>query len=95
MKTKGLMVISYAADETLIASLKSCLDMCDIKYVIYKEYGFTDGKFLYKIYIDKNKCTWEQVMREVCRVRPTMFKYENGKYIKDGELYVDCGIVYA
>ena len=49
--------------------------MCCIKYVILKQYDFTDGDSLYEIYIDKNKCTWQQVMREVNRVKSVKFNY--------------------
>ena len=43
-----------------------------------------------KIYIDKASRTWEQVMREVNRVRSVPFRYENGHYIENGMLYSAC-----
>ena len=78
-----LMVIRYSCHEDLIIRLKSCFDMCNIKYVVYKECDFTDGKTLYKILIDKNKCTWNQVMDKINRVKPVKFNYEYGT-IEDG-----------
>ena len=90
MKKKGrLMVIKYQCQENIINRLKSCLDMCAIKYVVFKEYDFTDGNSLYKIYIDRNKCTWEQVKAEVNRVKSTKFNYVSGEYIENGRVFME------
>lgn len=90
MKTQRLMCITYRCTQELIDRLKTCLDMCCIKYVIYKEWDFVGGESYYKIYIDKNKCTWEQVKREVNRVKPVKFRFTNEYYMKDGLLYCPC-----
>lgn len=90
MKKKSrLMVIKYQCQENIINRLRTCLEMCGIKYVVFKEYDFTDGTSLYKIYIDKNKCTWEQVMAEVNRVKPTKFNYVSGEYIDNGRVFME------
>lgn len=90
MKKKNrLMVIKYQCTEDIIERLQTCLDMCCIKYVIFKEYDFTDGNSLYKIYIDKNKCTWEQVKAEVNRVKSTKFNYVSGEYIENGRVFME------
>ena len=83
------MVIKYQCQENIINRLKSCLDMCAIKYVVFKEYDFTDGNSLYKIYIDRNKCTWEQVKAEVNRVQSTKFNYVSGEYIENGRVFME------
>lgn len=90
MKKKNrLMVIKYQCTEDIIERLQTCLDMCCIKYVIFKEYDFTDGDSLYIIYIDKNKCTWKQVMTEVNRVKSTKFSYVSGEYIDNGRVFME------
>ena len=66
------------------------LDMCCVPFVAFCEYEFTDGNHEWKIYIDKASRTWEQVMREVNRVRSVPFRYENGHYIENGMLYSAC-----
>ena len=94
-KNKRLMVIKYSCKEDTIQRLKTCLDMCCIKYVIFKQYDFTDGNSLYEIYIDKNKCTWQQVMREVNRVKSVKFNYVSDSYIdENGRLCTDLGTVF-
>ena len=82
-----IMKIKYPHTEELKNRLHSCLDMCYIPHVI-----FDDGNH-YTIFIDKNKCTWKQVMKEVNRVHPVKFDYVKNHYIKDGKLHEDCGII--
>lgn len=96
MKKKNrLMVIKYQCTEDIIERLQTCLDMCCIKYVIFKECDFTDGDSLYIIYIDKNKCTWKQVMTEVNRVKSVKFNYVSDSYIDDnGRLCTDLGTLF-
>ena len=86
---KRLMVIKYQCQKNIIDRLETCFDMCAIKYVVFKEYDFTDGTSLYKIYIDKNKCTWEQVKAEVNRVKSTKFNYVSGEYIENGRVFME------
>jgi hypothetical protein len=93
-RNKRLMTFTYKCKEDLIDRLKSRLDICNIQYVIFKDYEFTDGDFCYKIFIDKNKCTWGQVMEEVNRVRAVKFRYNNEHYIENGQLYTDV-ILYG
>lgn len=81
------MKIKYPHTEELKDRLHSCLDMCCIPHVIYDDVDY------YTIYIDKGKCTWKQVMQEVNRVHPVMFRYVNDIYIKDGKTYCDCGTI--
>ena len=88
-KTKRLMVIRYYNDDD-VARLKTALDMCCIPFVAFCEYEFTDGNHEWKIYIDKAQHTWEQVMQEVNRVHSVRFRYENGNYIENGNLYTPC-----
>lgn len=79
-----LMKIKYPHTEELKNRLHSCLDMCCIPHVIYDDINW------YTIYIDKGKCTWQQVMQEINRVQPVKFRYENNMYIKNGQTYVVC-----
>ena len=83
--SKRLMKIKYPHDKSLVDRLCTCLDMCCMRYVIYDDYCW------FTIYIDKNKCTWKQVMTEVNRVHAVKFRYESNTWIKDGKVYVDCG----
>lgn len=87
MKSKRIMKIRYPHKEELKDKLHSRLDMCCIPHVICDD---TNG---YTIFIDKGKCTWNQVMQEVNSVHAVMFRYENNTYIKDGQVYVDLGTI--
>lgn len=82
-----LMKIKYPHEEDLKNRLHSCLDMCRIPHVIYD-----DGDW-YTIFIDKGKCTWNQVMGEVNQIHSVKFRYVQKHYIKDGKVYCDCGII--
>lgn len=82
-----IMKIKYPHTEELKNRLHSCLGMCCIPHVIF------DDRSHYTIFIDKDKCTWKQVMTEVNRVYPVKFDYVNNCYIKNGTLYEDCGII--
>lgn len=84
MKKQRIMTITYPHDETKINRLQTCLKMCAIRFVII------DDVINYKIYIDKNKCTWQQVMQEVNRVHAVKFRFRNDMYIKNGLVYVEC-----
>ena len=88
-----LMKIKYPHETKLKDRLHSCLDMCRIPHVV-----FDDGN-CFTIFIDKGKCTWNQVMTEVNRVHAVKFRYVNAMYIRSGEngefeLVEDCGTVY-
>ncbi len=88
-----LMKIKYPHETELKDRLHSCLDMCRIPHVV-----FDDGN-CFTIFIDKGKCTWNQVMTEVNRVHAVKFRYVNAMYIRSGEngefeLVEDCGTVY-
>ena len=87
MKAKRIMKIKYPHDEKIKDNLHTCLDMCCIPHVI-----FDDG-YIYTIFIDKGKRTWQQVKQEVNRVHAVRFRYVNDHYIKNGLLYVDCGTI--
>ena len=81
-----LMKINYK-NKNDVERLKTCFDMCAIRYIIFKEYEFVDGTALYSIFIDKNICKWADVIREINRVHPVKMKYLNNLEIKDGKLY--------
>lgn len=83
-----LMKIKYPHEEELKDRLHSCLDMCCIPHVIYDDIN------CYTIFIDKGKCTWNQVMQEVSRVFAVKFRYVNDMWIENGKTYVDCGTIY-
>lgn len=89
MKKHRIMIIKYPHDESLKDRLHTCLKMCCIPHIII------DNVICYEIYIDKGRCTWEQVMREVNRVKSVKFRFVNNQYIKDGQLYIDCGTIYC
>lgn len=78
---KRLMKIRYPHEQNLVDRLKTCLDMCCIPHIIFDDVNY------FTIYIDRGKCTWNQVMHEVNRVHAVKFGYENGLEIKDGKLY--------
>lgn len=88
MKSRRTMKIRYPHDERLKDRLHSRLDMCCIPHVIY------DDIDEYTIFIDKGKCTWNQVMQEVNSVHAVMFRYVNNICIKDGQAYVDLGTIH-
>jgi hypothetical protein len=92
MEKRRLMLIKYT-DQNHVERLKTCLDMCCMPHVVIKEYEFVDGNALWKIYIDRGKCTWKQVMQEVNRVHPVKFCYVDDHFIKNGILYMDCGVI--
>lgn len=81
-----LMKIIYT-NETDVNRLKTCLDMCAIKYVVHKDYEFIGGGAKYVIFIDKNKCTWNEVIREINRVHSVKMKYVNNMEIRNGLIY--------
>ena len=87
VRKRRLMVIKYQ-DESFVNRLKTCLDMCCIPYVVMKECEFVDGSFLWTFFIDRGKCTWEQVMKEVNRVYPVKFNFVNDRFIENGKLVV-------
>lgn len=82
-----LMKIRYPHIEELKNRLHSCLCMCCMPHVIY------DDVNCFTIYIDKGKCTWKQVMEEINRVHAVKFEYENGVWIQDNTVHVDCGVI--
>ncbi len=84
---RRLMVVKYQ-NQRDVDRLDTCLKMCRLPHVIFKEYEFVGGGALWKIYIDRGNLTWEQVMAEVNRVHATKFEFINdGSYIQDGRLY--------
>lgn len=85
-----LMRIVYTKEKD-VERLKTCLDMCAMRYVVFHDYDFVDGDAHYTIFIDKAKCKWNDVMREVNRVHPVPFKYVNNMEIKNGVLYEVIG----
>lgn len=92
MRNKRLMRIYYSLyDKDLVERLDTCLKMCCMPHVIY------DDKAFYTIYIDKGNSTWEQVKREVNRVKSVKFHFESGVRIEqhNGKYYVveDCGTI--
>ena len=93
MTKRRLMLIHYQTDKDA-ERLKTCLDMCRIPFVAFREYEFIGGGALWKFYIDRGPCSWEQVKREVNRVRAVKFRYVTDFYIKEGTLYQDCGTIY-
>ena len=92
MEKRRLMLIKYT-DQNHVERLKTCLDMCCMPYVVIKEYEFFGGGALWKIYIDRGKCTWKQVMQEVNRVHAVKFRYVDDHFIKNGILYMNCGVI--
>lgn len=81
MKTKRLMEIEYPHQKELIDKLEKALISCNCSYAIF------DDVIKYRIYIDRCKNTWKQIMHEVNSVHAVKFKYRNDCYIKDGKLY--------
>ena len=92
MENRRLMLIEYR-EKPHVDRLKTCLDMCCISHVAIKECEFVGGGELWKIYIDRGRNSWEQVKREVNRVKAVKFKFVNNSYIKDGKIYIDCGTI--
>ena len=89
-----LMKIKYPHETELKDRLHSCLDMCRIPHVIFDDVNY------FTIFIDKGKCTWQQVIAEVNRVHAVKFRYVNDMYIRKGthgkfELVEDCGTIYV
>lgn len=76
-----IMKIRYPHEQKLIDRLKTCLDMCCIPHVVFDDVDF------FTVFIDKGKCTWNQVIREVNRVHAARIEYSNRLKIKDGKLY--------
>lgn len=91
-KNKRLMLIKYR-NEADVNRLDICLKMCCMPHVIFKECEFMDGTALWKIYIDRDRCSWKQVMQEINRVHPTNFRFvSDGSYITaDGLLCIPVG----
>lgn len=83
---RRLMVIEYR-NQNDVDRLKTCLDMCRMPFVAIKECEFVGGGALWKIFIDRGGCSWEQVMREVNRVHPVKFRFVNDEYIENGVLH--------
>lgn len=81
MNTKRLMEIEYPHKKELIDKLEVALANCNCPYVVF------DDVIKYKIYIDKGKNTWKQVMHEVNSIHAVKFGYRNNCYIEDGKLY--------
>ena len=92
MKNRRLMLIEYR-DQKDVNRLDTCLCMCCMPHVVIKEYEFVGGGALWKIYIDRGRNSWEQVKREVNRVKAVKFKFVNNSYIKDEKIYIDCGTI--
>lgn len=87
MKNRRLMVIRYNTSDALANRLKTCLDMCGIPFVAFREYEFIDGDAAWDFFIDRGKLTWNQVMQEVNRVHSVPFRFVNdGSYIENGNL---------
>ena len=82
---KSIRKITYVCQEELIDRLKNRLDECDIRYIIFKDITFTSGDSWYTIYIDKNNLTWNQVRKEVNRIKPVVFEYVDDCYIRYNE----------
>lgn len=74
---KRTLFFQYPKDKNLINRLKTCFDMACIKYVIFEDY------FNYTIYVDKNKCTWQQVIKEINRIKATKYTYTTGERIEE------------
>ena len=91
---KRLMVIKYYNDEDA-ARLKTCLDMCCVPYVSFREYEFVGGGALWRFFIDRGRLTWDQVKDEVNRVRAVPFRYVSGMSIKNGILYDRPQVIYV
>ncbi len=89
MEKRRLMLIEYR-DQNHVNRLDTCLNMCCFPHVIIKEYEFVGGGALWKIYIDRGRGSWEQVKREINRVKAVKFKFINDHYIKNGMVYVNC-----
>ena len=81
MKTKRLMEIEYPHKKELVDKLEDVLTSCNCPYVIF------DDVIKYRIYIDKGKNTWNQVMQTVNSIHTAKFGYRSDCYIEDGKLY--------
>lgn len=83
---KRLMLIECRNDKDA-ERLKTCLDMCCVPFVSFREYEFVCGGALWRFFIDRGRLTWDQVMREVNRVHAVPFRYVSGMSIRNGILY--------
>lgn len=87
MANRKLMVVHYTSDDDSYR-LQTCLKMCCVPFVAFREYEFIGGGAFWKIYIDRGRLSWNEVMHEVNRVRSVKFCWVNdGSYIQDGKLY--------
>ena len=89
MKNKRLMTIKYTNDVDA-ERLKTCLDMCCISFVAFREYEFVGGGALWRFYIDRGRLSWNDVMREINRVHAVKFDFVGGHYIENKTLYSVC-----
>lgn len=92
MKNRRLMVIEYHNDAD-VERLKTILRMCCVPFVMFKEFEFIGGGALWKIFIDKGRLTWKQIMETVNDVRPVRFRYRNDCYIENGVLCTETIII--
>ena len=79
--SRRLMKIKYPHDERLVGRLCTCLDMCCMPHVVHDDYN------CFTIFIDRGRCTWNQVINEVNRVKSVKFRYESNMWIKGGVVY--------
>ena len=54
---RRLMVVKYQ-NQRDVDRLDTCLKMCCLPHVIFKEYEFVGGGALWKIYIDRGSRLW-------------------------------------
>ena len=57
---RRLMVVKYQ-NQRDVDRLDTCLKMCCLPHVIFKEYEFVGGGALWKIYIDRGSLTWSRL----------------------------------
>ena len=86
-RRKRLMKIQYPYNKELINKLKSILDIHALDYVVL------DDVIRFMIFIDRGKLTWEQVMKEINKVHAVKYNFVNDRWIKNGEIYIDCGTI--
>lgn len=84
-----LMIVKYT-DTHDMERLDTHLNKCSIQHVIFDDGMFTDDSHDYKIYIAQSGHTWQDVLREVNKVKAVKVRYKNNAYIDKEEVYVIC-----
>lgn len=74
------MVIEYTKHD-LVKQLKECMDVNKILYVAFKECDFNDGDSLWKIYIDRGRHSWNDIMSMINKISPVHYRFVSNYHI--------------